>query len=338
MHQNRKAVNKIAVNENVSPDMEEYESVQPASSGVARLPSQTVLRSKSHGQTGPKSIAGKNRSRWNALKDGATAKSAVLPFEDERLYRRHIREVEKALSPANYVEAQLVREYAEGLWRIVRHEKRGAYAREKILNRITPAMVAQMLGLAECYIASAPAYLTNLKHKISQRQSARAKHLLVLYQHLQDNAKGIANFHLVWTRYQDLFRDFGGYLQELDPGSTPFVNPMGNGVNLPWQHKPDLILKLLERFSHQLFYMAHFEEFKPSIRVWMESWFFLQKTEMRRLEQDDQVLLKERNHVHALLDRIVRIRKSNVYLGSVPATLSSLVAANQGADCKNEMT
>ena len=62
-------------------------------------------KGKANGQTGPKSIAGKNRSRWNALKDGATAKSAVLPFEDARVYQRHIREVEKALEPKNYVEA-----------------------------------------------------------------------------------------------------------------------------------------------------------------------------------------------------------------------------------------
>ena len=95
-------------------------------------------KGKANGQTGPKSIAGKNRSRWNALKNGSTAKSMVLPFEDARVYQRHIREVENALEPKNYVEAQLVREYAEGLWRIIRHEKRGSYQREEIFKRLTP--------------------------------------------------------------------------------------------------------------------------------------------------------------------------------------------------------
>jgi len=109
-------------------------AVQPAPAGVGALKPQK----KAHGQTGPKSIAGKNRSRWNALKDGATAKSSVLPFEDARLYQRHIREVEKALEPKNYVEAQIVREYAEGLWRIIRHEKRGAYERDKISFHAEP--------------------------------------------------------------------------------------------------------------------------------------------------------------------------------------------------------
>jgi hypothetical protein len=277
-----------------------------------------VVRStaKAHGQTGPKSMAGKNRSRWNALKDGATAKSAVLPFEDEKLFRRHIREVQESLAPSNYVEVQLVREYAEGLWRIVRHEKRGAYEREKILERITPAMVADMLGLEERYIQSAPPYLTNLRYKIAARDSQEASRLLALYQHLLANAKGIANFHMVWVQYQDLFRAFGDWLQEVEPGSTAFVNSMGNGVNVAWQQKPETVLKWLEKFSNHLFYVAYFEKFKPTIRVWMESWFFLQKTEMHRLEQDDQILLKERNHVHSLLDRIVRIRKSAIYFQS----------------------
>lgn len=289
------------------------------------------------GQTGPKSIAGKNRSRWNALKDGSTAKSSVLPFEDERLYRRHIREVENALVPSNYVENQLVREYAEGLWRITRHEKRGAYVREQILDRITPAMIAEMLQLPAQYIAVAPNYLINPRHKISNQQSARAKRLLMLYQHLQNNAKGIANFQMVWAQYQDLFLAMGDWIQELDSNATPFINSMGSGISLPWQQKPESVLKLLERFTNELFFTARFEEFKPAIRVWMESWFFLQKSEMRRLEQDDHILLKERNSVNAVLDRLMRIRKSNIFKDLVPADLSIHAPGSESDSTENEI-
>ncbi|WP_353432702.1 hypothetical protein [Polynucleobacter sp. MWH-UH23A] len=292
---------------------------------------------KAHSQTGPKSIAGKNRSRWNALKDGASAKSSVLPFEDERLYRRHIREVERALAPANYVEAQLVREYAEGLWRITRHEKRGVYEREKILERITAPMVADMLGLDERYIARAPAFLTNLKHKIAKRDATHASELLLLYRHLQENAKGIGNFQMVWAQYQNLFRALSAYLQQIQPGSTTVVNGLDQGLNLAWQQKPEVLLKWLDQFATHLFYVANFEQFKPTIRVWMESWFFLQKTEMRRLERDDQIVLKERNHVHSLLDRIVRIRKSQVYGNCNAKAIASVSAANQEVFIKNEM-
>ena len=292
-------------------------------SSLAKAQTTTVgSKGKAHGQTGPKSIAGKNRSRWNALKDGATAKSGVLPFEDVRVYQRHIREVEKALEPTNYVEAQLVREYAEGLWRIIRHEKRGSYQREEIFKRLTPVMMAQMLGLDECYWSCAPDYLMDLKYNITQREEARAKRALSQYAHLQSNAKGIANFNMVWRQYPDLFEALSEWLITKNPGSTPIFTNTGKDLNLPWQQNPQKLTQLLEKFSNYLYYVAHFEGFKPDIRVWLESWFFLQRTEMRKLEYDDQLLLKERNHTHSMLDKLIRFRKSNLYLVTLPGDLS----------------
>jgi hypothetical protein len=289
----------------------------------------SIKRNGAHGQTGPRSIAGKHRSRWNALKDGATAKSPLLPFEDERIYKRHIKEVESALKPGNYVETQLVREYAEGLWRICRHEKRGAYEREAIMGRITPEMVAGMLQLDERYIPSAPDYITNLKYKISLQESAQAKRCLLLYRHLLENAKGIANYHMVWRQYKELFEAFATWAPLRWPNITPVINGAVDGLSLPWQKNPQKFLELLDKFSDHLFYVAHFESFKAEIRAWMEAWFFAQKSEMRRLEHDDQMLLKERNHVHNILDKIARLRKSNLYLEELPSRLSLRVDSAQ---------
>ena len=291
---------------------------------------------KAFGQTGPKTIRGKNRSKWNALKDGATAKSTVLPFEDERLYKRHILGVEEALNPTNYVEAQLVREYAEGLWRIIRHEKRSAYERDKILEKMTPAMVADTLGLDDRYITSAPDYLTNLKYKISAQETAKARHALVLFGHLMENAKGIANFQMVWAQYKDLFAALGAWLTVRSPKTTPILNTLGSGLNLAWQQNPKPFMQLLDQFSNHLFYVAYFESFKPQIRVWMESWFFLQRHEMRRLESDDLLLLKERNHTHGILDKLMRFRKSNVYLETVPAQVSLMARIPESENQKTK--
>jgi len=282
------------------------------------------LKRKAHGQTGPKSIAGKNRTRWNALKDGSTAKSMVLPFEDERLYQKHIVEVEKALAPVNYVEAQIVREYAEGLWRIIRHEKRGAYEREAILNMITPQMVAQMLGLENHYVQAAPAYLMDLKHRISKKEQDSARVALSQYQHLQKNAKGIANFNMVFKQYEFLFRALDQWAVNEDLLATPIMGSTNVGLNLPWQQNPKKLLELLEVFEKQMYFVAFFEEHKPAIRVWIETWFFLQKNEMRRLENLDQLLVKERNHTYSMLEKLLRFRKSNSYLATAPANLSVL--------------
>jgi hypothetical protein len=277
---------------------------------------------KAHGQTGPKSTAGKNRARWNALKDGSTAKSMVLPFEDEQLYQKHIREVEKALAPTNYVEAQIVREYAEGLWRIIRHEKRGSYEREAILNTITPQMVAKMLDLENHYVQAAPHYLTDLKHRISKKAQELAQEVLEQYQHLQINAKGIANFNMVFKQYELLFRTLDQWAIDEDPQMTPVIGSTNVCLNLPWQQNPKKLLELLETFERKMFFVAFFEEYKPSIRVWMESWFFLQKNEMRHLENLDQLLVKERNQTYSMLEKLLRFRKSNSYLATVPANLS----------------
>ena len=60
--------------------------------------------SKFQGQTGPKTQAGKFRSKWNALTHGRTSKSKLLPFEDPLHYKTHISEIHKALVPDNYVD------------------------------------------------------------------------------------------------------------------------------------------------------------------------------------------------------------------------------------------
>ena len=310
---------EVAVKEEIAAPAKMEESTHQSSVQSETHPS---TKRKAHGQTGPKSIAGKNRSRWNALKDGATAKSTVLPFEDGQLYQKHIREVEKALVPANYVEAQMVREYAEGLWRIIRHEKRGAYERENILNSLTPQMVAKMLGLQNRYVDDAPDYLVDLKHRIPKKAQEIARKVLDQYQHLQKNAKGIANFNMVFKQYEVLFRTLDQWAMDEDSRMTPIIGSTNVGLNLARQQNPQKLLELLEVFQKQMFFVAYFEEYKPAIRVWMESWFFLQKTEMRRLENLDQLLFKERTQTYNMLEKLIRFRKSNSYLSTVPANLS----------------
>ena len=60
---------------------------------------QQFEQKKSLWSDGPKNIAGKNQSRWYALKDVLTAKSSTLLFEDEKVYRRYIKAVEKLIYP-----------------------------------------------------------------------------------------------------------------------------------------------------------------------------------------------------------------------------------------------
>ena len=322
------AQDKVADNEVNHPALQE---AKPEADLQQSLAPASQAKGKAHGHTGPKSQKGKNSSRWNALIDGATAKSSVLPFEDERAYRRHIKAVEQALCPVNYIEQQMVREYAEGLWRIIRHEKRGSYEREEILSCLTPAMAAQFLNLKEGYVRCAPQWLIDPQHKISLQEQKKAQDALGQYRHLITNAKGIANFNLVWRQYPLLFELVAEWLADQYPGSTPLLMSTGKDLHLAWQQHPEKLLPVLEEFANQVYFVAHFESFKPRVRVWMESWYFLQRTAMHRLERAEQLLLKERNYAYSILERLIRFRKSNTFLQSAPASV-------QASFAKNEMT
>jgi hypothetical protein len=269
--------------------------------------------SKFQGQTGPKTQAGKFRSKWNALTHGRTAKSPLLPFEDPQQYKTHISEIHKALVPDNYVEHQIVEEYANSTWRLQRQEKRSAYQRERILETLTPTMIAGMLGLEERYCKAAPDYFINPKHKISQAQQILALSALDEYHRLLQNAKGIANFNLVWRQFPDLFNALAKWV-EMQDATRPLFSSSGKDLDLAWQQNPQEILKSLDKLELILYFIANFMEFKPQLRTLMESWYFAQRLELQHLERDDGGLIAERKHANALLDKLMQLRKSQFLL------------------------
>src|SRR6266849_9845114 len=62
--------------------------------------------------TGPRSEAGKNVARENALKHGLTSTGVVLLDEDEALYKRRLEEYEERLEPVDVLERDLVAQMA----------------------------------------------------------------------------------------------------------------------------------------------------------------------------------------------------------------------------------
>ena len=105
-------------------------------------------RSKKQGPTGPRSIEGKRISSMNALKNGVFAKTPVLPFEDDRLYGRHVKAMFNSLDPQDALQAQLVQQIADSLWRGNRQEVRAVIRREEVFKALTPQAMAEMLNLS----------------------------------------------------------------------------------------------------------------------------------------------------------------------------------------------
>jgi len=70
--------------------------------------------------TGPRTDAGKRRSRRNAFKHGLTAESVVAVFEDEAAYRKFERIILGDYRPETALERALVARLASLLWRLRR--------------------------------------------------------------------------------------------------------------------------------------------------------------------------------------------------------------------------
>ncbi len=69
--------------------------------------------------TGPRSLAGKQRSSQNAVKHGLSANS-IIPGEDVNEYLRHVGETQRVLRPSGRVEVELARRVADIQWRMKR--------------------------------------------------------------------------------------------------------------------------------------------------------------------------------------------------------------------------
>ena len=70
--------------------------------------------------TGPVTELGKGVAKFNALKHGMTASTAVLPYEDPSSYAELRESFVATYRPANAVEASLVEVVANSYWRLLR--------------------------------------------------------------------------------------------------------------------------------------------------------------------------------------------------------------------------
>ena len=70
--------------------------------------------------TGPVTDLGRATAKFNALKHGMTARTAVLPYEDAQSYAELREAFHDTYKPANAVESSLVETVANSYWRLLR--------------------------------------------------------------------------------------------------------------------------------------------------------------------------------------------------------------------------
>ena len=77
-------------------------------------------RANAKKSSGPRTEAGKQRSRLNAVRHGLTGQVVVLPQEDIEAYNKFTADIIATFETANPLEAQLAHSYASYQWRINR--------------------------------------------------------------------------------------------------------------------------------------------------------------------------------------------------------------------------
>ena len=70
--------------------------------------------------TGPRTEAGKQRTKLNALRHGLTGHTVVLPSEDHAAYQRHSQSFLDEYQPKGATETQLIQSMIDSSWRINR--------------------------------------------------------------------------------------------------------------------------------------------------------------------------------------------------------------------------
>ena len=79
-----------------------------------------INRANAEHSTGPRTVAGKQNSRFNALRHGLTSQMVVMPTEDLEAYHRHLKSFTDEYGPQGATEENLVQALADTAWRLNR--------------------------------------------------------------------------------------------------------------------------------------------------------------------------------------------------------------------------
>ena len=170
-------------------------------------------RANSLRSTGPRTAAGKQRSKLNAIRHGLTGQTIVLPTEDLAAYQRHAQAFIDEYQPKGATETQLVQTLTDLAWRI----NRAAAAETNLLT----------LALTE--------HAAEIDTEHPQAQDALA--LAIAF---REHHRALANISMYSQRFQRQFDRTLSQLRELqDARRSQERWQLHDAANLLIMHKED---------------------------------------------------------------------------------------------------
>lgn len=268
-------------------------------------------RKKSSGHTGPKTAAGKNRLRLNALKHARYAKTKILPFEDEGEYRQLAQELYEDINPQGVVESDLVDEYIDSRWRSRRMEVRIHVEQKSIFDSVDKTQIAAMLEIDLMFYEYLPDYFLNMSKRFGPKQIETANIAWRQYCRMikEYEAEEFTDLEEIRIHFDVLFEEFEKWVRT-QKDLPPLLSPQREQFNAPWiKDETPLLFEVIHDFAIPMYFQAHFMGWKPQIRNWLEIWYFMQKRELREIDQYDLALIKEIHLQHTILERLAKIQK-----------------------------
>jgi len=310
-------------------------------------PSRKPSASKFQGQTGPKSEAGKNRSRFNALRHSRHAKSKVLPYEDEKAYKNLIKAVFRDLNPEGAIEEDLAMQFVDSFWRRSRMEDKIRTKNDEIFGQLDAPMMAGMLNVPQQYIDFAPDYLLNMSFRVGPKQTEQAHYAWCQYESMvRDYESGqLTNVQEICAHFSALFEYVQIWFKE-HPQLECLYTPQQKALHPYWVKESEQLLQIVDVVGAGLYYRAHFSSWKEQIRNWMQIWYLSQKSALREIDQYDLVLIKEVHLSQCIIEKLMKLQKFKTdglaYLGRQLLWQEQIIAASKGealgmAKLQNEM-
>jgi hypothetical protein len=253
----------------------------------------------------------KNKSKpmkYNALKHGLFCKESLLPFENRRDYMRFRRNVINSLNPSNDLERHVANDIADDAWRVRRHDDQIFAQKQKLYDLLTPNMVAEMGGVPQSLWQEAPAWLTDMQHKIPAANQQYAQKVCDQYLDCKKNFSTIPNLVAVHKQYPVLFHVASERAKLM--GKREVVSSVTHTIDHAWQANTKALWELLEQVYHMAYFQANWKAIRQTAQPWIESWYFLKESESSRIEHLKTLGLKARADFRRQLQAYERLKKN----------------------------
>jgi hypothetical protein len=171
--------------------------------------------------------------------------------------------------------------------------------------------IATLVGIEDKLIDDLPDYFLNMSKRFGPKQIELADIAWRQYNNMvRDYDSGqFTDLEEMRIHFDVLFEEFEKWVRH-NVALPPLLAPQRDQFNPAWSNDLEFLFTVIEDFAVEMYFQSNFMGWKEQIRNWMQSWYLLQKRELREIDQYDLVLIKETHLAHTIIERLAKIQKN----------------------------